>query len=148
MNALELLATLRAQGVYLEPAGDKLRVQPASKLDTVTLELLKQHKAALLALLNQRDADTEGCPEHWLHIALIPPKGSSLDTQDRYRVKLFGCWYLIRHLPDISPTHVHVTSQDTVRRMFASLEEFYRWAWAEHYLGPALSASEGKRELN
>ena len=141
MKPHELLAELRARGIQLEPAGDKLRFTPADAVTPELREAIRQHKAALLSLLNpQRDTDIEGCPEHWLHIPLLPPKGSSLDTQDRYRVKLFGCWYIARHLPDISPTHVHVTDQNTVRRMFADLHEFYRWAWAEHYLG--------SRELN
>jgi hypothetical protein len=134
VTAHELLAALQARGVTLTADGGKLKARPASALDEGTLELLKQHKAALLSLLDpQRDTDA-GCPEHWRHLPVLPPKGATLDDPNgRWRVKLFGTWYIVSLKPDISPTHVHVTDQDTVRRMFASLHEFYRWAWAEHY---------------
>jgi hypothetical protein len=138
MNLDALLTTLRERGVTLTTDGGQLRVRPASKVDGLTLELLRQHKAALLALLQPaRTPGDDGCPDHWLHIPMLPPKGSSISADDahggRYRVKLFGRWYLVRCEPTISPTHVRVTDQDAVRRMFANLHEFYRWAWAETY---------------
>lgn len=63
--AVELLATLRARGVALEPRGDRLRVRPASVVAPEELDALRRHKAELLALLN-----CQGLPA-W------PPRGTS-----------------------------------------------------------------------
>jgi hypothetical protein len=49
--AVELLATLRARGVVVEPRGDRLRVRPASVVAPEELDALRRHKAELLALL-------------------------------------------------------------------------------------------------
>lgn len=144
MSVHELLAVLRERGVTLTADGEKLKARPAAAIDEGVLELLKQHKAALLALLNpQRDADQEDCPPHWRHIPMLPPKGSSISALDelkgRYRVKLFGRWYLIRCEATVEA--VAVVDSEGKRRMFADLHELYRWAWAEHY-GPMLRYRE------
>lgn len=49
--AAELLATLQARGVTLEPRGDKLRVRPADRLSPEDLDRLRALKPAILALL-------------------------------------------------------------------------------------------------
>ena len=68
----------------------------------------------------------------------LPPKGARAFTgvpekPERYRVKLFGTWYLLRFEPTISEAHISVTCAEAKRRMFADLNEFYRWAWVEKY---------------
>ena len=139
MTLEPLLAELQAKGVTLQAEEGMLRVKPASLLDPATLELLRQHKLALLALLEPvRDAPQDDCPQHWTHIPELPPKGARALTgtpekPERYRVSLFGTWYIIRFEPSISETHVSVTCAQAKRRMFADLNEFYRWAWAEMY---------------
>jgi hypothetical protein len=49
--AAELLATLQARGVTLEPRGDKLRLRPADRLSPEDLDRLRALKPAILALL-------------------------------------------------------------------------------------------------
>ena len=51
MTPAALVETLRARGVTIEPRGDKLRVVPASSISPEEVEALRQHKAAVLALL-------------------------------------------------------------------------------------------------
>lgn len=46
-----LVADLQSRGVTLEPRGDRLRVRPVSRLLPDELELLRRHKAEVLALL-------------------------------------------------------------------------------------------------
>lgn len=144
----ELLATLRARGVVLEPAGDKLRYAPADVVAPELREAIRQHKAALLALLTPaRTPGEEDCPDHWRHIPVLPPKNDTAPTTDddgkpaRYRVCLFGVWHLIRFKPDISPTHIATVDSNLKCRMFANLHELYRFCWAEHY-APALHYRE------
>ena len=142
MTPTELLKDLTAKGIQLEPTSrGTLRIRAASPPDDVTYELIRQHKPALLDLLvPHRDPNEEDCPEHWLHIPMLPPKGSKADVVlpngqgARYRVKLFGMWYIIRCEPTISETHVSTVDTHRKRRMFADLHEFYRWAWAEMYI--------------
>jgi hypothetical protein len=49
-----LLANLRGRGIELRGAGDRLRFRPADALTAEDLELLRLHKAELLALLAER----------------------------------------------------------------------------------------------
>src|SRR4029453_7767901 len=51
MTAAALVAALRARGVELVPAGDRLRFRPASKVPRDLLESLRQRKAEMLELL-------------------------------------------------------------------------------------------------
>jgi hypothetical protein len=51
MTAAELVETLRARGVTLEPRGDKLRLAPASAVTPEEVEALRLHKAEVLVLL-------------------------------------------------------------------------------------------------
>jgi hypothetical protein len=68
---------------------------------------------------------------------LLPPKAQQALTQNadgegsRYRVNLFGQWYIIRFCPNISVDQIDVTCTASKHRPFADLNEFYRWAWAE-----------------
>ena len=139
MSTAEVLDLLWARGVHLEPVGGKLRVHAKVKPDAGIYDLIRQHKPALLALLEPlRDAKQDDCPRHWTHIPEFPPKGARAltgvpENPERYRVKLFGVWYLLRFGPTISETQVSVTCSQAKRRMFADLNEFYRWAWAEWY---------------
>lgn len=50
MTARALLVQLLARGVELKPHGDRIAFRPAG-LDEATLRLIREHKAALLALL-------------------------------------------------------------------------------------------------
>jgi hypothetical protein len=56
MNAKILLDTLRRRGVVLVVVGDELRYRPKQAIDGTTLALLRQYKAALLALLRSGQA--------------------------------------------------------------------------------------------
>ena len=65
--AAELVQALRARGVTLEPAGDRLRVRPASALSAEELEALRQVKPEVLRLLAAQPTTT---PAHHLRVAL------------------------------------------------------------------------------
>ena len=68
MSTAEVLDLLQARGESLEPVGGKLRVHDKEKPDADTSELIRQHKPALLALLEPlRDASQDDCPPHWTH---------------------------------------------------------------------------------
>lgn len=56
MNAISLLEEIQRMGITLKAVGDKLRFRPVDAVDQETLELLKAHKAELLASLRSRDA--------------------------------------------------------------------------------------------
>jgi hypothetical protein len=140
MTPHELVAKLTTLGVSLEVRGGRLRASPKSRITTSLDEALKVQAKALIALLNAaRSNDDDGCPVHWLHIPVMPPKGRSVITQSEdgqglgYRVKLFEQWYIVRFCPHISESHVEVVCTTPKRRMFADLHEFYRWAWAENF---------------
>ena len=139
MNAADLLSELTSKGFKLEPAGEALRVSPREALTDDLRQSIKALKPALLALLAPaRTPDLEGCPDHWRHIPELPPKGAQAATGThvqpaRYRVCLFGKWYLLRFELGISDTHVSVTDAKATRRMFTNMHELYRWAWAETY---------------
>jgi hypothetical protein len=133
MTAPAVLAQLSALGISLEatPEGT-LRASPISKLTPELIETLKMQKQALIRLLEpslSKNDDT--CPKHWLHIPVLTLNTS--DRAGRYRACLFGKWYILRFTPNISATTIEVTCAIPKRRMFADLNEFYRWAWAEHY---------------
>lgn len=139
MTVAELQDTLTAHGVTLEPTEEgKLRVHGA-----LTPELraaVKAHKAALLSLLEpERTPDTDGCPDHWRHIPMLPAKGEGVVPVDdhgdgtRWRVCLFGTWYLLRFCPNVSATHVEATSQDGKHYAAPSLDSLYRALWAETF---------------
>jgi len=51
MTAAALIAQLRARGVELIPAGDRIRFRPASSVPPDLVELLRAHTAEVLALL-------------------------------------------------------------------------------------------------
>ena len=51
MTAAALVAELRALGVELAPAGDRLRFRPASRVPPDLLARLRERKAEVLALL-------------------------------------------------------------------------------------------------
>lgn len=136
MSADDLLADLAAKGIQLEPNGDKLRVHAAEQPDEMTYDLIRRHKADLLALLQPERTPgdpwlAKDCPEHWRHIPVLPPKGTVLTDSARYRVQLFNVWYIVHREPNISESHVSTVDTNSKRRMFADLHEFYRWAWAE-----------------
>jgi hypothetical protein len=65
--AAELVQALRARGVTLEPAGDRLRVRPASALSAEELEALRQVKPEVLRLLAASPTPT---PAHYLRLAI------------------------------------------------------------------------------
>lgn len=67
MAAAELVQALRARGVTLEPAGDQLRVRPASALSAEELEALRQVKPEVLRLLKARPTPT---PAHHLRVTI------------------------------------------------------------------------------
>lgn len=52
-----------------------------------------------------RDADTTGCPTHWLRTPDLPPKGSRVAMQDEggygcvYKFRMGGRWYVVKFLP-------------------------------------------------
>jgi hypothetical protein len=52
MNALELVERARAEGLTLEPAGDRLRVRPRERLTPELRAALTERKAEVLALLS------------------------------------------------------------------------------------------------
>ena len=52
MTAADLIDRLRARGVTLIPAGDRLRYRPASALTADEVEALRQHKAEILQSLS------------------------------------------------------------------------------------------------
>jgi hypothetical protein len=54
MTAAALVAALRAYGVELMPAGNRLRFRPASKVPPELLETLRQRKAEVLELLGSQ----------------------------------------------------------------------------------------------
>lgn len=138
-TAAELLSHLTRQGFRLEVRGEALRVSPKEALTNDLRQSIKALKPALLALLEPaRSPETEGYPKHWEHIPELPAKGAwaimgTPETPARYRVCLFGRWYLLRFEPTISETTVSLVDSQTKRRMFADISEFYRWAWAEAY---------------
>ena len=66
-DAAQLVQALRARGVTLEPAGDRLRVRPASALSAEELETLRQVKPEVLRLLAAQPTPT---PAHHLRVAL------------------------------------------------------------------------------
>jgi hypothetical protein len=134
MTADDLLAELTAKGIQLEPNGDKLRVHAAERPDEGVYNLIRAHKAALLALLQPaRTPGDDGCPAHWEHLPMLPAKGERLEGDGRHRVQLFGVWYLLRLETTISETTISAVDAEQKRRMFADLHEFYRWAWAESH---------------
>jgi len=51
MTGAEILDRLSAKGVYVWPAGDKLRFAPRSAVDDDLLGAMRQHKAEILAVL-------------------------------------------------------------------------------------------------
>jgi hypothetical protein len=53
MNARILFDTLRRRGVVLAVVGDELRYRPKRAVDETTLALLRQHKSALIELLEE-----------------------------------------------------------------------------------------------
>jgi TubC N-terminal docking domain len=139
MTHAKLLSQITAQGIRLEIKEGRLFALPKDKVTPELFETLKAQKQALLSLLEpKRNQDNEDCPDHWLHIPILPPKGERVTTTNegkglRYRVCLFGHWYIIRFCPNISETQIEITGQDEKRRAFADLHEFYRWAWSEQF---------------
>jgi TubC N-terminal docking domain len=136
----ELKNEVNRLGIRIGVKGSNVSVAPKEKLTPDILNALRQHKQALLTLLEpSRTPSDEGCPSHWLHIPVLPPKGwvaltTSEDGQGlRYRVQLFGKWYIVRFCPHISETHIEVSCTAPKRRMFADFHEFYRWTWAENF---------------
>jgi TubC N-terminal docking domain len=142
VTAPELLSQLHTLGISLELQDGRIFARPKDRLTPDLLETLKSQKQALLSLLLPSRAETvDGCPGHWLHISVLPPRGQHAITQSadgqglRYRVCLFGKWYVLRFATHVSETHVEVACTFPKRRMFADLNEFYRWAWAETFYG-------------
>lgn len=141
MTAQRVLSELSKRGVTLQTTErGTLRFHPAEAVTPELKEAIKQHKASLLALLEpQRTADTGNCPEHWQHIPLLPAKDLKVTTQDdegkgrRYRVCLFGVWYLLSYRPTISTEHFEAVDEQRTRRMFANLEELYLFTWALNF---------------
>jgi hypothetical protein len=73
MNAKTLLDTLRRRGVVLAVVGDELRYRPRQAVDGTTLALLRQHKAALLALLRSGQAVDQPPPSPTPPEPVLPP---------------------------------------------------------------------------
>jgi hypothetical protein len=65
MTAEALLVTLRARGVLLVAAGDRLRYRPAGRVSAGERAALSEHKAELLALLR-----AEADPVAWREAAM------------------------------------------------------------------------------
>ena len=140
MNLTELQTALDHAGVIVRADGGELVIKSKDRLTPDLVAALREHKGALLSLLTPARSPDEGCPAHWQHLPLLPAKGERVETQNdagglRYRVALFGRWFIVRFRPNVSQTHVEVTGDDGKRRAFADLYEFYRWAWAERYAG-------------
>lgn len=138
MSLDELREELTRAGVSLKPIGGALDVRPKSRLTPDLIAAIRAHKAALLSLLEPARSNPDGLPEHWRHVPELPAFGGLAETTDewgprRYRVALFGAWYLVRFELDAEEGSISVVSTDRRRRVFASLHELYRWAWAEHY---------------
>ncbi|MDP9456855.1 MAG: hypothetical protein M3Q60_14005 [Actinomycetota bacterium] len=51
----ELLREIESRGVTLEPAGDRLRFRPKRNLTPELIEGLREHKAAILEALDERE---------------------------------------------------------------------------------------------
>jgi hypothetical protein len=92
MNAKILLDTLRRRGVVLAVVGDELRYCPKRAVDETTLALLRQHKAALVELLEeeQRRGEAVRYDQGPAEGALPPPLGDKLtDLLDKLHAH--GC---------------------------------------------------------
>ena len=140
MNLLELQRALDQAGMVVRADAGELVIRPKDRLTPDLITALKEHKPALLSLLEPARSPDAGCPAHWQHLPLLPAKGERVSTEDnagglRYRVALFGRWFIVRFCPNVSPTHLEVVGGDGLRRAFADLHELYRWAWAEQYAG-------------
>jgi predicted RNA-binding Zn-ribbon protein involved in translation (DUF1610 family) len=73
MNAKTLLDTLRRRGVVLAVVGDELRYRPRQAVDGTTLALLREHKAALVALLRGGQAVDQPPPSPTPPEPVLPP---------------------------------------------------------------------------
>jgi hypothetical protein len=92
MNAKILLDTLRRRGVVLAVVGDELRYRPKRAVDETTLALLRQHKSALVELLEeeQRRGEAVRYDQGPAEGALPPPLGDKLtDLLDKLHAH--GC---------------------------------------------------------
>lgn len=69
VSANTLLRQARRWGLRLEARGDKLAVVPARSCPPEFADLLRQHKAELLAMLDGRAADLPPDCWPWLHTA-------------------------------------------------------------------------------
>ena len=58
MNALEVVNELRAQGVELQAAGNRLRYRPVEQVAPALLDELHEHKDEILELLGDRVVDS------------------------------------------------------------------------------------------
>lgn len=69
MTAGELLAAIEARGVRVAPRGESLAVAPAGVLQEAERRALRAHKAAVLALLRERQARTVAGAD-WSRVSL------------------------------------------------------------------------------
>ena len=77
-----LLTHLQSRGITVTVENGMLNLRPASRLDPGTVELLRQHKHALVALLRpSRDTAGDDCPDHWLFISPSCPRGAHKRSQ-------------------------------------------------------------------
>jgi TubC N-terminal docking domain len=66
MSIESLLAGLVERGIRLIPDGDRLVVEPASKLSDDDRRAIRAHKAALLTLLSQPKIDNDSVGPAWV----------------------------------------------------------------------------------
>ena len=83
MTALELLESLQQNGIELTAAGDKLRYRPKSAVPPELVEVMRSHKAELLALINARDWQL-GDPIEW---------DAEPEPIDCEKCQRFDCWW-------------------------------------------------------
>jgi hypothetical protein len=69
MTTLQLHAEASRRGLHLESRGDKLAVIPANRCPPEFADLLRKHKAELLALLEAKAQSLPSDCGPWLHVA-------------------------------------------------------------------------------
>jgi hypothetical protein len=107
MTAQEVLRLARARGITIEVAGNRLRIAPATAVDSVLRDALTAHKSELVKLLGTTlDASGSpvdqcrscGCPSWWTsntspgwHCSSCSPRPEPF-TQGRIVVVAGGQW--------------------------------------------------------
>ncbi|MCA9835699.1 MAG: hypothetical protein KC422_02245 [Trueperaceae bacterium] len=135
-----LVRELTSCGVTLRVEGEHLVVTNKNKLTRDLIDALKSHKLELIHLLNPQRSHDASVPDHWRHIPVMPVKGERVARFGpngeglRYRICLFDVWYIIRFEENADVLRVtNLENGVPKNRMFTTLDEFHRWAWAETF---------------